>query len=107
MPREDRQIIFSYAETYKALYSLCVQKEIKKPPPGNINATDADAADDKKLLFAIENSQENSKYKREYSRDFLAAALMLYCRSEGIPISKRARKSVELKDDEVVLRLRI
>lgn len=107
MPKEDRRIIFSHEETYKALYGLCMQKEMRRPPPGNIASVVADPDDDSKLTFKIENMQENSQHKVEYSRDFLAAALMLFCRTQSIPISKRARKNVELKDGEVILRLLI
>jgi hypothetical protein len=107
MPREDRQIIFSFEETYKALYALCVQKEIKRPPPGAIMDIKPLPDDDSQLKFKIDNMQDSSQHMAEYGRDFLAAALMLYCRSLGIPISKRARKSVELKSEEVVLRLKI
>lgn len=38
MPREDRRIIFEFQETYKALYAMCVQREMKKPPPGMVAA---------------------------------------------------------------------
>ncbi|MCB9996434.1 MAG: hypothetical protein H6869_08380 [Rhodospirillales bacterium] len=105
MPREDRRIIFSYDEAYKAVYSLCVQKEIKKPPPGHIDAIDVDPDDKNKLVLSINNSHENTEHTLTYSRDFLAAALMLFCRSQGIPISKKATKSVELKPDSLILRL--
>ena len=105
MPREDRRIIFSFDEAYKAVYSLCVQKEIKKPPPGNIAAAVIDPDDKNKLILTINNMQENTVREMTYSRDFLAAALLLYCRSQNIPVSKRATKSVELKADSVILRL--
>ncbi len=105
MPREDRRIIFSFDEVFKALYALCMQREIRRPPPGEITAIKVDEDIESKLIVTISNIQEDSEREAEYSRDFLAAALMLYCRSLGIPISKQARKSVELKDDGVVLRL--
>lgn len=106
MPREDRRIIFSYEETYKAIYTLCAQREMKKPPPGSIcEIVVDDIADDSRLTIKIENRQENVIHDREYSRDFLAAALMVYCRGLSIPISKKATKSVELKKDSVILRL--
>lgn len=107
MPREDRRIIFTYEETYKALYALCMQKEMRRPPPGAISGILADADDDKKLTVKIDNMQEDSSHDVEYTRDFLAAALMLYCRTLGIPIPKKAGKSVELKADGVVLRITI
>ena len=105
MPREDRQIIFSYEETYKAIYALCTQKEMRKPPPGAISVIKSHPDVEKKMVFQIDNHQDNSSHQVEYNSDFLAAALMLFCRSQSIPISKIAKKSVELKNSNVILRL--
>lgn len=107
MPSEDRRIIFKMDETYKAIYALCVQREIRKPPPGSIANIKEDVDDKNKVTLRIENMLENTNMGVDYTRDFIAAALMLYCRSLSIPISKKASKSVEFNADNVVLRLRI
>ncbi|MCB1531709.1 MAG: hypothetical protein KDJ35_02455 [Alphaproteobacteria bacterium] len=109
MPKEDRRIIFNNEEIYKAIFALCSQKQIKKPPPGRITALKVDDSDDSNLIVTIENPHdaEDSIHQREYSRDFLAAALMLFCRGLGIPLPKGARKSVLIKDDQVMLRVQI
>ena len=108
MPREDRKIIFDLVEVYKAIYALSVQKEIRKPPPGMITTIAAHKDDPGGLVFTITNPQEKDSTKTiELTRDFLAAALMLYCRSLSIPISKKARKSVEFNGTDVILRLEI
>lgn len=105
MPREDRRIIFTFDEVFKALYALCMQREIACPQPGVISAIEIDNETENKLIVTISNFQDASERKTPYSRDFMAAALMLYCRTLRIPISRQARKSVELKDDGVILRL--
>ena len=111
MPREDRRIIFEMDEVYKALYAMCVQKQIKQPPPGTIVAIKEDEKDDKTIYITLDNPlaniRENTKSKIEYSRDFLAAALMLYCRGQGIPLPKGALKLVEFAENEVILRVLI
>lgn len=107
MPREDRRIIFDFVEAYKAIYALSVQKEMRKPPPGVISRIAADTENDQNLKIMIENPQDNSTAQKEYSRDFLAAALMLYCRTLGIPLAKKSQKSVEFTGDSVVLRITI
>lgn len=107
MPREDRRIIFEFQETYKALYALCVQNDMKKPPPGLVAAVVVHPADSTKLLVRIENPLNNMAQDVEFSRDFLAAALMLYCRTCRIPLPKTAQKSVELGPDNVILRVQI
>jgi hypothetical protein len=111
MPREDRRIIFELDEVYKAVYALCVQKQIKTPPPGNIVSVKEDERDDKIIHVMLNNPQvhvtESSKIKVDYSRDFLAAALMLYCRGQGIPLPKGAQKLVEFGENDVTLRVLI
>lgn len=109
MPKEDRRIIFDNEEIYKALYALCAQKQIKKPPAGRITALKVDGKDDSKLLVTIENNQADYDPVKEveYTRDFLAAALMLFCRGLGIPLPKNATKSVLIKDDQVMLRVQV
>ena len=107
MPREDRRIIFDYDEAYKALYSLCVQKERKKPPTGAITMLVEDDKDDSRIYVRIENQldTQGGGARIEYSRDFLAAALMVYCRGCGIPLPKKARKSVMVRENDVILRV--
>lgn len=107
MPREDRRIIFTFDETYRAIYALCVQKEIRKPPPGMIEKVAIDGEDEKTINVKIHNMQDDSAGTVKYSRDFLAAALMLYCRAHNVPIPKRANKSVEFREDSVILRMTI
>ena len=107
MPREDRRITFDYDEVYKALYALSVQKQLQKPIPGQIMRVREDEEDKTKILIDIENPQEKIKITRDYSSDFLAAALMLFCRGLAIPIPKRAQKTVVIQDGQVVLRIQI
>ena len=107
MPHEDRRLVFDYEETYKALYSLCLQKERKKPPSGTVSMIVEDDKDSSRIYMRIENQIDNQGggSKVEYSRDFLAAALMVYCRGCGIPLPKRARKSVMIREKDVILRV--
>ncbi len=108
MPREDRRITFSYDEVYKAIFALCVQRELKKPPAGIIMAIETSMTDASKVALRLENPQTNNPVIfLEYSLDFLAAALMLYCRTCRIPLPKTAAKSVELAADGIVLRVKI
>lgn len=107
MPREDRRILFENDEVYKALYSLCTQKERKKPPAGEVRSVEQDEKDPSIIHVRFENPLDKTSLKEEYSRDFLAAALMVYCRGLGIPLPKKARKSVLLQDGTVILRVEI
>ena len=109
MPREDRRIYFTYDETYKAIYALAVKKDLPKPPPGEIIGVDKAENDDTKIIVVLQNMQENwdQPLKLEYSRDFIAAALMLMCRGYNIPLPRSAKKSVVIGSNEVILRAEI
>ncbi len=107
MPREDRRIIFSHDEVYKAIYALAVQKQMKKPPAGAVKSVSEKTDDPATIVINLENPADSSEETREYGRDFIAAALMVFCRGAGIPLPKSARKSVMVRDGEVILRSQI
>ena len=106
MPREDRRIVFDYAETYKAIFALCVKKEMPRLFAGAIAAITFKANDDdKSVVVRFADELQGAAATSEYSQDFLAAALVLYCRTCAIPVPKRGRKSVELGADNVTLHI--
>ena len=108
MPREDRRIIFDMSETYNALYKLSIkQGDAPKMIAGAIVKVEEDGLDKNKVNFFIENPQDGDKKMITYSRDFIAAALMMFCRGAGIPLMRRANKTVVIKDGEVILRVMI
>ena len=108
MPREDRRISFEPEEVYKAVFALCTQKQMKKPIPGHITKV-SEVSGEGAIIIDIENplDVERPRGREEYSRDFIAAALMLFCRGSGIPLPKSARKSVMIADGVLVLRVQI
>ncbi|MGB1077763.1 MAG: hypothetical protein ACPG05_05590 [Bdellovibrionales bacterium] len=107
MPKEDRRIIFSNDEVYKALYTLRDQKNLKALPLGQIITTGVDAGDPNKMFFILEDQHAQTHAKIEHFRDFVAAALMLYCKGYGIPLPKNAQKSVMIQEDMVILRVQM
>lgn len=108
MPREDRRISFENEEVYKAVFALCTQKQMKKPMPGHIVKIAEGAGETGAIFIEIENPHDHNKgTKEEYTRDFIAAALMLYCRGCGIPLPKTAKKSVLLIEGVLILRVQI
>ena len=109
MPKEDRLIIFSNEEVYKALYALSAQKQLKKPPVGAVTHVEEAEDDRNRIIIHLHNPQANfdNDTQIDYTRDFVAAALMLFCRGLGIPLPKSARKSVMLRNGELMLRVQI
>ena len=109
MPREDRLIIFSNDEVYKALFALSTQRQVRKPPAGAVMSVIEDPDDNGKITINLHNPQEtfDKDMSIDYTRDFLAAALMLFCRGLGFPLPKSAKKSVMIRNEEVMLRVQI
>ena len=106
MPREDRRVIFDFSETYNAIYKLTVQKpDAPKLKPGVIKKIEEDGLDANKVNVYIENSQTAEKHVVTFSRDFIAASLMMFCRGSGIPLPRNAGKTVIFDHDRVTLRI--
>lgn len=107
MPREDRRIYFEPDEIYKAIYALCVQKQARKPPVGLISKIEEKPSDPSILMFRFEHPHHHTVKTIEYTRDFVAAAIMVFCRACRIPLPKRALKSIEINDNKLILRVLI
>ncbi len=106
MPKEDRRIIFDMSETYQALYKLSLkQEDAPKLMVGAILKIELDSLDKQKFNIYLSNPQEGTEKMVTYSLDFMAAALMMYCRGAGIPLPRRAGKTVMLRDGTVILRI--
>ncbi len=107
MPQEDRRIIFSNEEVYKALFTLRDQKGMKPMPFGEIITAGFDTQNRDNIFFMLEDRIEQVHTKVEHKRDFVAASLMVFCRGVGIPLPKNAKKSVMIKEGAVILRVQI
>ena len=107
MPRENRQLIFDYDEVYQAMNVLCVKNGGDKLPAGNLMNVKVFEHDKQQIIFTIVNHKDDTSIQAEFSLDFLAAALMLYCRENHIPLPKDAKKLVHVSEHSVVLRVLI
>ena len=108
MPREDRRINFDLSETYKAIYTLSQkQEDAPKLMAGAIETIVVSPDDANNIEIVIVNPQMNEKAKIVYSRDFVAAALMVLCRAENIPLPRKAAKTVMIDSDRVILRVMV
>ena|ERR1035437_4041447 len=105
MQREEGRIIVNYAETYTAMCALSVQDKLSRPVAETITGIALKAGDDKSMVITFTSKLNGKSAKCEYSRDFLATALVLYCRTYGIAIPKRATKTVELGGEAVTLHI--
>ncbi len=107
MPREDRRIFFDHDETYKAVYTFCMQKEVAKPPAGALLRVAVNVENPLELDFIIEGQRDQKLEMVKYTKDFVVAAMMIMCRGIGIPLPKAANKSLEVVNDKIVLRVQM
>lgn len=107
MPREDRRIFFEFEETYKAIYQLCAQKGLPKPAAGTIIRIEQNIESPLELDVFLENNKSNEIEVIRYTKDFMIAALMIMCRTIGIPLPKGANKTLELAQAQVILRIQM
>ncbi len=105
MVREDRRISVDFTETYNAIFALCAKQGMPRPLPGSIAAITVKDNDDNRVVVTIANGLHGTAATSEYSRDLLAASLVLYCRTCGIPVPRKGRKSVEPGGASVTLRI--
>jgi hypothetical protein len=107
MSREDRNIYFDLEESYKAILGLCIKNGLKNPPIGRITSAAVKAGHDDVFQLRIEDTLQGTGKDVEYTRDFLAAAFINYCRSVQIPLPRKSLKSVsvDVSGEEFVLRV--
>ena len=100
MPNESRVISFSNAEAIDALVDYCAAAK-REMPNGGI----------KRLVFS---NDAEIKVTAEFNGDApsisffqneVAAALIFYCNKKGIPVARRALKSLQVAQDTIALHL--
>lgn len=105
MTWEERKIFFDFSEAYKAIYTLCVHKSVRLPQSGRI--THMTLKREGMVTVKIVNSQTGAAEECDYSCDFMAAALIMYCRTCDIPLPKRGAKVMDIAGEMIILRITI
>jgi len=102
LPTETRAVSFTNAEVIEALEEYC--ERTKRPlPAGGI----------KSLSFTNEKEIEvtmtpnGSAPPIHFGENEIAVALIVFCNKKGIPIARRALKSLQVVQDSVSLHLAI
>jgi len=100
MPDESRVVSFSNAEVIEALVAYC-EKADRPVPPGGIK--ELTFSNDKEVKVTVQphgQAPPFSVYENE-----IAVALILFCNRNGIPVARRAIKSLQVAQDTVSLHL--
>ena len=62
--------------------------------------------DGKRALFVhLAGADQGTTTERPITKETLAAALVLYCRTHRVPLPKKWEKSIEIEQDRVVMRV--
>ena len=102
MPGESRIVSFSNAEVIEAIVDYC-EKTGRALPPGGIRGLSFSNIKEIKVTIQPEGQASPvSFYENE-----IAVALILFCNKKGIPVARRALKSLRVAQDTVSLHLAI
>ena len=100
MPTETRIITFTNAEIKQAIAHYCV-KTGRLAPNSSIAALTF--ANESQLSATFEPAPAGPKVTFQESE--IAAAVLLHCKERGIPIARRAIKTLQVAKDTVLLTL--
>lgn len=98
MAREYREIRFTDDELARALHDYA-QAQTPDSPLRNPNGVQI--VTEPELSVSLKFGQERSSYNAAET----TAAILRFARKTGIPIARRARKGLAVKDGELMLRL--
>jgi hypothetical protein len=99
MPTESRSLQFSSDEVRVAMRDYCHQTGRLLPDHGTIMV--------EKKEISVPTDPNLPVEAVEFSESEVAAALMMFCIKENIPIARRATKSLQITKESVSLRLDI
>jgi hypothetical protein len=104
MPKEDRFISFDLEEVYQALTKRCEESGIELPKAHN--PVEAKMSDDKNaIVIFFEKGESAKKHEQKFDLKFFIIALVFFCNSKNIPIPKAGKKTLNIQDDRVIMRI--
>ena len=106
MPKEMRKIEFSPEELQAALVNYALRTD-KKLPNATIDSVsvEGDDAISAKISFVPQGTEEAKTI--DFSANDVAAAVILYCNTQGIPLPKESVKSVVKIESSIAMIIKI
>ncbi len=102
MPNESRVVSFSNAEVIEAIVEFC-EKTHRAVPSGGIKGLTF--SNDKEIKVTVQFHGQVPPFS--FYEHEIAVALILHCNRRGIPVARRALKSLQVAQDTVSLHLAI
>lgn len=103
MCREERRITFSNLELLDALAFFCETSHQYFPYS---NAADLTFSQAEELVTTVCEPAKGAQ-SSEFMESEIAVALILHCKHLGIPIARRAQKSLEVLNNNIVFVMKI
>lgn len=103
MPRENRVITFSIAESLRALHQYASVMENKPLQASPFESLVIDASSSSVTAEIVGDSGFGGSSRYVFTGERLAQALTAYCGSLGIPMPRRGIKTVEVWNGELQL----
>jgi hypothetical protein len=100
MPDESRIVSFNNAEVNEAIVDYC-QKTGRALPPAGIRGLSF--SNDKEIKVTVQPEGQTAPFS--FYETEIAVALILFCNKKGIPVARRALKSLQVAHDTVSLHL--
>ena len=106
MPSEHRQIVFSKKEL-NAAFAAYRESHDDGIPEGRVIACSIDAHKRVAVLIAFLGEGRKKPEVAEIPASTVAAALILHCMENGIPIPRQSHKAVQQMGDNIALVVRV
>ena len=100
MPDESRALTFSNAEVIEAIVDYCARAK-RALPAGGIKGLAS--SNDTEIKVTVQPHGQDASFS--FYEHEIAVALILLCNKKGIPVARRAIKSLQVAEDLVSLNL--
>ena len=106
MPRENRDIVFTDHEIKLALMQFSARKGLRFKVE-NITEFQKKTIEAISISMKVFDASVNKTGTVKYTNPEIAAALMGYCMTQKIPLPKSGKKSLQAKEEELYLNIRV
>ena len=106
MPSETRKLAFSKAELQAALVSYALRSKMKLPK-AEIEKVIVSVEGDTSVRLIFGPSDPNEAAEVEFSQEHVAAAIILYCRDQSIPLPRDSHKVLLVEDNSISMMMQV
>lgn len=106
MPSETRKLAFTQVELQAALVNYALRSDMKLPN-ANIEKLVVSNEGDTAVRLVFQPSTPDEVREVEFSQEHVAAGIILYCRSQGIPLPRDSRKVLLAENESISMMMQV